>query len=84
MRRFEKITFTCTITEARNISKALHFFAIACTKATAENLDGIKEPDLKNMKLFGISTEEVNRLTELKVWLKAEADDLDAENDSRD
>ncbi len=69
-----------TIAEARNICKAIQFFEAGCSKATTENPEGINEAKLENMKLFGVSPDEVHRLVEFRVWLKAEADDLDSEN----
>jgi hypothetical protein len=70
-----------TIAEARNICKAIHFFEVGCSKATAENPDGINEANLENMQMFGVSPDEVHRMVEFRVWLNAEADDLDSENE---
>lgn len=80
MKRLNKITFTVTIAEAKDISKAIHFLQIGCTKATAKNPRGIAEINPENMKALNMDEHRLDRLIAFRTWINEEIADLDAWN----
>jgi hypothetical protein len=80
MKRLTKITFTVTTEEAQDISKAIHFLHIGCTKATAKNPKGIAEINSENMKALDMDEQRLDRLIAFRTWINEEIADLDAWN----
>lgn len=55
---------------AKDLDKALHFFYVSCTKATAENPDGIKELSPERMKILKITPDGLENLIGVAVKIK--------------
>lgn len=80
MKRLTKITFTVTSEDAATLANAINFFRIGCTKATAENHDGEKEPSPENMAALGVTPEQLVHLIDFRHWILDEIADLEAWN----
>lgn len=80
MKKLTKITFTVTTDEAETLRKAIGFFHIGCTKATADYPEGINEQNLENMALFEVTPEQLQKLNSFGEWLTEELADLEAWN----
>ena len=78
-----KITFSVTTEEARNISTAIRFLFTGCTKATAENPNGINKMNRENMKLFNITKPQLNRLVAFGHWIDNEVYHTHPESSNR-
>jgi hypothetical protein len=68
----KKIVFTTTVEEAEIIKKAIHFFYVSNTNATAENPEGLKELSAPRMEIFGVNTAQISRLQNFLIWLDEE------------
>ena len=80
MKKLTKITFTVTSEEAATLARAINFFRVGCTKATAENHDGEKVSSSENMAALEVTHEQLSRLVDFRTWILDEIADLDAWN----
>lgn len=68
----KKIIFTTTIAEAEVVRKAISLFCVSCTKATAENPEGIRELSEERMQTLEVDSDEILRLLDFSEWIKTE------------
>lgn len=55
---------------AKDLDKALRFFYVSCTKASAANPDGIKELSPERMKILKITPQGIDNLIGLAIKIK--------------